>query len=191
MLDNATSPPRVLSSGLCEDVSGEAMALVRRMAGRDPAALVELHANWGPILLGIATRMLGDRREAEEILHRTFLTLWKRAGGYDPHLSPPFVWALVILRGFAIERLRHSRGSRDARHPAQVPRGENPKPLTHDDCARLKSALDQLEPEDLACLETAVFLGYARSDRSDAAAVKNRLRRVLDMLRNPLSRHEL
>jgi DNA-directed RNA polymerase specialized sigma24 family protein len=96
-----------------------------------------------------------------------------------------------MMRGIVIDRLRRGRAARDARHPAPGSRGENPKALSSDDCARLKSAIDQLDPEDLACLESAVFLEYARSDKSDAFAVKNRLRRALDMLRNQLSRHEL
>jgi len=191
MLDVSAIPLHALSSGLCEDASGEALSLIRRMAKGDPAALAELHSSWGPVLLGIACRMLGDRREADEVLHRTFLGIWKRADAYDPHQAPPFVWALVMMRGIAIDRLRRGRAGRDARHPAPGTRGENPKPLSNDDCARLKSAIDQLDPEDLACLESAVFLEYARSDRSDAFAVKNRLRRTLDQLRNSLSRHEL
>ncbi len=191
MLDHSASPLHALSSGLCEDASGEALSLIRRMAKGDPAALAELHSIWGPVLLGIACRMLGDRREADDVLHRTFLAVWKRADAYDPHQSPPFVWALVIMRGIAIGRLRRGRAARDARHSAPGSRGENPKPLSNDDCARLKSAIDQLDPEDLACLEAAVFLEYAGSDRSDAFAVKNRLRRTLDQLRNSLSVHEL
>lgn len=194
MLDVSASPLHALSSGLCEDVSGEALSLIRRMAKGEPAALAELHSNWGPVLLGIACRMLGDRREADEVLHRAFLAIWKRADTYDPHQSPPFVWALVMMRGIAIDRLRRGRAARDARdvrNPVPGTRGENPKPLSSDDCTRLNSAMDQLDPEDLACLESAVFLEYTRNDRSDAFAVKNRLRRTLDQLRNSLSRHEL
>lgn len=183
-----------MSSGLCEDVSGEALALIQRMAKGDPAALAELHASWAPVLLGIACRMLGDRREAGDVLHRTFLAIWKRSAAYDPHQSPPFVWALVMMRGIAIDRLRRGVGSRNVRHPASDDRGEYPRALSSDDCARLKSALDQLDPEDRLCLESAVFLGYAHgtgTESTTTAAVKNHLRRALDLLRNQLSRHEL
>ena len=194
MLDVSAGPLHALSSGLCEDVSGEALTLLQRIAKGDPAALAELHANWAPILLGIACRMLGDRREANEVLHRTFLGIWKRAASYDRHQAPPFVWALVMMRGIAIDRLRRVGGSRNARQPASGERGENPKVLSSDDCARLRSAIDQLDPEDRLCLESAVFLDYARgagADSTATVAVKNRLRRALDVLRNQLSRHEL
>jgi RNA polymerase sigma-70 factor (ECF subfamily) len=179
---------------LCEDVSGESLELIRRMARGDPAALAELHAHWGPVLLGIACRMLGDRREANEVLHRTFVAIWKRAADYDRHHTPPFVWALGMMRGIAIDRLRRSGGNCKSRQPGSGDHGENPKFLSSDDCARLRSALDQVSPEDRLCLESAVFLDYAcglGKDSTVSLAVKNRLRRTLDLLRNLLSRHEL
>ena len=194
MLDISASPPHTLSSGLCEDVTGEALALIHRMGKGDPAAFADLYASWGPILLGIACQMLGDRREANEVLHRTFLEIWKRAGDFDPHQSPPFVWALVLMRGIAVKRLRHHAGNRHTRHAVCLDHVENPKTLSSDDCLRLKSALAQLDPEDRLCLESAVFLDYAHGigpDSSATLAVKHRLRRALDFLRNPLSRHEL
>lgn len=194
MLDVSASHLHGLSSGLCEDVSGESLALIQRIARGDPAALAALHANWGPVLLGIACRMLGDRREANEVLHRTYLGIWKRAADYDRHHMPPFAWALVMMRGIAIDRLRRGGGKGRARQPASGDHGENPKLLSGDDCVRLRSALDQLDPEDRRCLESAVFLDYACGIGKDAiatAAVKNRLRRALDLLRNLLSRHEL
>jgi len=190
MMEVSSSPLHALSCGLCEDAGGEALGLIQRMAKGEPAALAELHANWAPVLLGIACRMLGDRREANEVLHRTFLGIWKRAASYDPHHSPPFVWALVMMRGIAIDRLRRGGGSRSPRQSASGDHGENPKVLSNDDCARLRSALDPLDPEDRRCLEAAVFLEYAYGNDS-TLAVKNRLRRALDQVRNHLSRHEL
>lgn len=194
MLDVSTNQPHALSSGLCEDVSGESLALIQKIARHEPAALAELHGNWSPVLLGIACRMLGDRREANEVLHRTFVGIWKRAADYDRRQSPPFVWALVMMRGFAIDRLRRGGGSRNARQTGSGNRGENPRALSSDDCARLRTAIDQLDPEDRRCLESAVFLDYARgvgADPNATVSVKNRLRRALDTLRNQLSRHEL
>ncbi len=176
-------------SELCEDVAGEALSLIHRMARGDGAALVVLHGMWAPVLLGIACRMLGDRREADEVLRGTFERMWKRAEGYDPHQSPPFVWAFVMLRELALDRLRRRAGRREAAPPSHE-RGESLKVLTTDDCRRLRAAIDQLDLEDRTCLEHAVFLGYARPE-AVPATVKNHLRRALETLRNQLSCHEL
>ena len=71
MMEVGLDPPRNQPTGLCEDLAGEALALIQRMARGDGAALVALHAMWAPVLLGAACRMLGDRREAEEVLRET------------------------------------------------------------------------------------------------------------------------
>lgn len=193
MIEVGLDPPRNQPSGLCEDVAGEALALIHRMARGDGAALVALHGMWAPVLLGAACRMLGDRREAEEVLRGTFERMWKRAARFDPHQSPPFVWAFVLMRELVLERMRRRQGKRDAARDWVVPsheRCENIKVLTSDDCRRLRAAIDQLDLEERTCLEHAVFLGYAQPE-APPATVKNHLRRALEALRNQLSCHEL
>ncbi len=200
MIAEGASPIHVLPSGLCEDAGGEAAALIQGMARRDGAALAEAHRIWGPVLLGIACRMLGDRRQAGELLLDTFERVWKGAADYDRHQMPPFVWAFVTMRELAIERLRHRRrgkrdSTRDSLSPSAV-RCENPKVLAADDCRRLRAAMDQLDREERTCLELAVFLGYAHAagpepSGSPSGTVKNRLRRALETVSNRLSRHEL
>ncbi len=193
MMEAGLNPPRIQPSGLCEDAAGEALALIHRMASGDAAALAVLHGMWAPVLLGTACRMLGDRREAEEVVKGTFERIWKRAARFDPHQSPPFVWAFVLMRELVIEHLRRRKGKQDAPRDSALlshERCEHLKVLTTDDCRRLRSAIDQLDLEERTCLEHAVFLGYARPE-TPSAAVKNHLRRALEALRNQLSCHEL
>ncbi len=196
MMDTVAGPFQSLPSGLCEDASGEAGRLIQRMARRDGTALAELYALWAPVLLGGACRMLGERRDAEEVLRAAFERMWKRAESYDPHRMPPFVWAFVTMRELALERLQaRRRGKREAVNPAAA-HGANVKVLAGDDCQRLRAAMDQLELEERSCLERAIFLEYARQPEpgqsaAASATVKNHLRRALETLCNQLSRHEL
>lgn len=200
MMETVPSPFHTLPSGLCEDASGEACGLIQRMAAGDGAALAEIHAMWCPVLLGSACRMLGDRREAEELVLRTFERLWKRAVHYDPHQMPPFVWAFITMRELAIDCLRGRRhGKRDAPRDPVFPasaRNEGAKALAADDCRRLRSAMDQLDLEERSCLERAVFLEFAHPAATEhaggtPATVKNHLRRALENICTNLSRHEL
>lgn len=199
-MEGELTPFHNLPSGLCEDVAGEALALIQRMARGDGGGLAELYAMWSPVLLGCACRMLGDRREADEVLHETFERIWKGAPDYTPHQSPPFVWAFVILRGLAMRRLRRRRSRKRnfSRHSEAVSnqRAGHLKVLAADDCRRLYAAMEQLDLEERSCLESAVFLGYARSGEEEhsgtaLANAKNRLRKALETLRHLLSRHEL
>jgi len=203
MVETELSPIHILPSGLCEDPGGELANLIRRMANADPAALVELHGMWGPVFLGAACRMLGDRREAEEAVQDTFIRLWRRAGDYDPHQSPPFVWAFAVMRGHCIDRLRkRHRAKRDSSKTVPIPhrlpaeKYENPRVMALDDFRRVKTAMDHLSPDERNCLELAVFLGYSHSEISEhletpLGTIKNRLRHALNKVRTHLSRYEL
>ncbi len=197
MIPSDLSPVHALPSGLCEDPTGEAAALISRMGQGDGTALREIHAMWSPVFLGIATRMLGEPKEASKALKSAFIRIWQRSSGYDPHQSPPFVWAFTILRETCIARLgkqRRPAGNPDLSRPPDLSEDSRVMPL--DDWRRLRAALDSLSPEERACLETAVFLGYAhthasRVPDSKSLTVKACLRRALDKIRNQLSRYEL
>ena len=190
-----------MPSGLCEDTTGDTTAMIARMAQGDRQALEELFGSWGPVFLGISQRVFGDRKQAEKVVRDTFVRMWRRSADYDPHKSPPFVWAFTMLRELCIDRL-HSQGKsrkispRAPSMPARHTAAEDPRVMPPDDWQRLRNSLNSLSPEELGCLETAVLLGYARSTapgQSDtpSATVKTCLRRALDKIRNQLSRYEL
>lgn len=198
--DPAPFPAQPL--GLGSDRNGEAAALIARMAREDSSALTELHGIWSPILLGIACRMLGDRREAEEAVQDTFIRMWHRSASYDPKQSPPFVWAFAVMRGYCIDRLRYRhRGKRDSSRVVSIhvhappEEMEDPRVMALDDWRRVRGVLEILNKDERNCLELAVFLEYTHSEISDKlgtplGTVKNRLRRALEKVRNQLARHE-
>lgn len=202
MPENEPAHNPAFTAGLCEDRNGEAVALIARMAKEDGTALAELHGMWSPVLLGIACRMLGDRREAEEAVQDTFVRLWHRSVDYDPKQSPPFVWAFAVLKGYCIDRLRYRhRGKRDSSRVVSIhvnappEESEDSRVMAVDDYKRVRSALEVLGTEERRCLELAVFLEYTHSEISEhlgtpLGTVKNRLRRALEKVRNQLSRHE-
>jgi RNA polymerase sigma-70 factor (ECF subfamily) len=203
MIETELSPIHSLPTGLCEDSSGEAADLIARMAKADPAALVELYGMWNPIFRGISCQMLGNRRDAENVVQDTFVSLWQRAAAYDPHQAPPFVWAFTIMRSCCMDRLRSRRrstrhASRANPHPptTRVEKHDNPRVLALDDSRRVRAALDQLNPEERSALISAVLLEFASADRSKSpdpsiSTVKNHLRQALKTICNHLSRYEL
>lgn len=195
-------PTRDFAPVLREDQSGDAAALIHRMAKGESDALRELYDTWSPILLGASVRMLGDRHEAEEVVQDTFVRMWHRAIDYDPLLSPPFTWAFTMMRGCCIDRLRYRhRGKRDSSRVVPIhlhvftEESEDPQVMIKDDWRRVRAALQILPPDERECLELAVFLEYTHSEISaqldtPLGTVKSRLRRALDKVRNQLSRYE-
>lgn len=87
-------------------------ALVRRTLDGDARAFTELVDRHAAACLRFATRMLGDRSEAEDAAQETFLRAFKALGSYDERL--PFrTWLFSILinrcRTAMTQRMRRER----------------------------------------------------------------------------------
>ena len=87
-------------------------ALVRRTLDGDARAFTELVDRHAAACLRFATRMLGDRSEAEDVAQETFLRAFKALGNYDERL--PFrTWLFSILinrcRTAMSQRMRRER----------------------------------------------------------------------------------
>lgn len=203
MREPASQSMESIPTGLCEDPTGRAATLISRMGRGEEAALAELHEMWGPVLLGIACRMIGDRHDAEEIVQDAFVRMWHRAADYDAAQSPPFVWAFAVMRGLCIDRLRfRHRAKRDSSRVVPIhlhapPDSlEDPRILAVDDWRRVRRFMEALPPDERGCLELAVFLEYTHSEISERlgtplGTVKNRLRRALDKIREHMKHHEI
>lgn len=83
------------------------MALVAQ--GDGPAAGL-LARSLGPLLFGVAMRMLGDRAEAEDVAQEALLRLWRIAPKWDAEGgAQPSSWAVTVARNLCIDRMRRSR----------------------------------------------------------------------------------
>src|SRR5215468_6198373 len=84
-----------------------AAALVRVAAG-DRAALRMVYQDTSAKLFGVCLRILNDRSEAEDVLQDVYVTVWHKAGSFDPGRASPITWLVTIARNRAIDRLRAS-----------------------------------------------------------------------------------
>ena len=57
-------------------------------------------------LFGVCLRILNDRSEAEDVLQEVYITVWRKAGGFDASRSSPITWLVAIARNRAIDRPR-------------------------------------------------------------------------------------
>lgn len=90
-------------------MDGEAqidVELVEAVAGGNTDALGQLYDRHAPRLLGVAIAILGNRRDAEDLLHDVFMELWQKAGTYDPGRGKVAYWLVLRVRSRAIDRQR-------------------------------------------------------------------------------------
>src|SRR5947209_5340736 len=103
------------------DAPGDPDLLDRYARGRDQEAFATLVRRYGPLVLGVARRQLGDRHRAEDVFQATFLALARSAVklGGRPTLAN---WLYTV----ALRQARKARG-RAARRRA-VERAAPPHP---------------------------------------------------------------
>ena len=95
--------PVVVASG--PDDPSDACLLAAIAAG-DEAALGRFYDRHAAGALGLACRMVGDRRTAEEVVQDTFVAVWRRASTFSPARGEPRSWLLGIVHHRAVDRLR-------------------------------------------------------------------------------------
>src|ERR1700754_5067451 len=87
-------------------------AALARVAAGDRAALRIVYQDTAAKLFGVCIRILKDRSEAEDVLQDVYMTVWRKAGAFDPARASPITWLVAIARNRAIDRLRASAVSR-------------------------------------------------------------------------------
>lgn len=119
-------------------------------------------------LFGICVRICGDRKAAEDVLQEVYLTIWSRAGHYDPDRGSVITWLAAIARNRAIDWCRVRRPANVsveaiAALPDEAPDAE--ALLLLDDRERqLHLCLDQLDARQQEAIRTAFFGGMTYAE---------------------------
>jgi RNA polymerase sigma factor (sigma-70 family) len=172
-------------------------ALVRT-GHEDRGAFRELYSLTSAKLFGICYRICGERQAAEDVLHDVYLTIWKRAGAYEPHRASPITWLATIARNRAID-WRRAQGVRRSTPIEDAPPIPDETPLASEtmvadeEAHRLHGCLDTLEDRQRGAIRTAFFDGITYAELADRESVplgtmKSWIRRGLARLRECLER---
>ncbi len=199
-LPRARPPQQALRRGqLMNDTSSETETLERlliRTAMRDRAAFSRLYELTSARLFGLCVRMLRDRGEAEEVLQEAFISIWRRADGYDSTLASANTWLTTLVRNRAIDRLRQRREdtSSDPLGLEELPdesRGPAADAEASEDYRRLERCLGQLDTKYSRSVREAFFSGATYKELAircevPLATMKSWIRRALLQLRTCL-----
>jgi RNA polymerase sigma-70 factor (ECF subfamily) len=95
-------------------------AMLIATGSEDRAAFREVYRLTSAKLFGICLRICGDRSAAEDVLHDVYLTIWRRAGAWEPGRASPITWLATVARNRAID-WRRAQGGRQTRPIAEAP----------------------------------------------------------------------
>ncbi|AMV44378.1 RNA polymerase sigma-70 factor [Paraburkholderia caribensis] len=83
--------------------------LVAGVGRQEPSAVRTLVARKLPRLLALATRMLGDRMEAEDVAQEAFMRIWKQAPRWREGEARFDTWLHRVVLNLCYDRLRAHR----------------------------------------------------------------------------------
>jgi RNA polymerase sigma-70 factor (ECF subfamily) len=182
----------------------EDLGLLERIRVGDRQAFADLYARHASQVLGLLTRILGNRAEAEEVMQDVFLQAWNQADRYRPDGSSPRGWLLLIARSRAVDRLR-ARGARERREREAGDAGVIPatevvaatalrQVESKERWELIHEALADLPAEQRGCIELAFFEGLSQSQiaarlNAPLGTVKSRILLGMNKLREALGPH--
>jgi RNA polymerase sigma-70 factor (ECF subfamily) len=169
------------------DLDAEDAALVAAMADGDRGALAALYERHASLLLGVALKIVRERREAEDLLHDVFLEAWRSAKDFDPKRGRVRTWLAIRMRSRALDHQKSARVSRNA-GDAGLEVVPDDREAQSPDHSRVRAALASLGDDQKRVLELAYFEGLSCSEIADRiripiGTVKSRLAAGLARLR--------
>lgn len=162
----------------------------------DRDAFEEIYRRTCVKLFGVCLRILPVKQEAEEALQEAYLSIWRKAGSYDPARGSAMTWLITLTRNRAVDRLRAS-GRLDMAPVELAEALPDPAPdataliEASDDERRLAFCLSRLEGGEAQLIRTAFFEGATYAELAQRAStplgtIKSRIRRALLKLRECL-----
>jgi RNA polymerase sigma-70 factor (ECF subfamily) len=171
--------------------------LAQRIRSGDRDALGELYDRYASVALATALRVVANREQAEDLVHDGFVAVWQKIDRFDPMRGSLRAWLLTIIRNRAIDRLRSVRSSiaiEDADEQSLLRTSPNPTweaAIARRSAAELRTAMDELPPEQRQAIELAYFGGNTYREIAVLTNVplgtaNGRLRLALAKLRDSL-----
>ncbi|MBC7736542.1 MAG: sigma-70 family RNA polymerase sigma factor [Candidatus Saccharibacteria bacterium] len=166
--------------------------LLLAVARQDRTALRHLYSDTSAKLLGVLSRHLGTRAEAEDALQEVYIRVWLKAGGYDARKGRGMTWLISLARHHAIDQLRRRPAclidSDEIEDIADTAMNAEGRLVHKSDTHRIAKCLACLEPNRAgmlcgAYLDGNSYLDLAQRHDMPLNTVRTHLRRSILKLR--------
>ena len=164
---------------------------------RDEQALAQVVNEFGPVVLGMARKVLVDQGLAEEVAQDTFVALWRRPGSFDPSRGSLQGFLAGVARNKAVDVVRREETRRRAKESllAEQEATSIQASATEsiDERQRVTAALGQLSLPQREALVLAYYGGRTYREVAEELGIpegtaKTRMRDGLSKLRELLAR---
>jgi RNA polymerase sigma factor (sigma-70 family) len=166
-----------------------------RVVAGDDAALREVYDQYASFVYGLAARVIGDARAAEDVSQDVFVAFWQRPAAFDPARGSLRTWLGTLTHRRAVdyvrrEEARRRRTERVASRAVTAPDVEEMATalLTAE---RVRAALDLLPPDQRRAIQLAYFGGKTYRQVAETLGIpegtaKSRLRLALRRIADAL-----
>ena len=171
-----------------EKVDNDTILLAEICAG-DKSALAELYDKYATSLMRIMYMIVGNRQDAEDLLHDVFLEVWKKSDTYNPARGSVLSWLAIRARCRAIDRkrfldLQRNRFQNDVSIEKQDSKNQLEIPYLE---LVVKKAMSQLSYSQRTTLQLCYFQGLtyeeiARVHNIPVGTVKSRIATAIKKL---------
>lgn len=166
-----------------------------RLIAGEEGALNEIYDQFSSFVYGLALRVIGDARAAEDVSQDVFVTVWERPGAFDPDRGSLRTWLGTLAHRRAVDHVRREearrrRAIKDAARPVSTPDVEE-MALALVTAEWVRAALDTLPDEQRRAIQLAYFGGKTYRQVAEVLGIpegtaKSRLRlglrRIADVL---------
>jgi len=155
--------PTGLPSGRVVRPSGWERDVRDRIIAGDDTALTEVYDQFASFVYGLALRVIGDPRAAEDVSQDVFVGIWQRPEAFDPKRGSLRTWLGTLTHRRAVdyvrrEEARRRRTEREASRAVTTPDVEEMATALVT-AERVRAALDVLPREQRRAIHLAYFEG--------------------------------
>lgn len=132
---------------------------IERIAKYDKDALAGLYHMTSASVYSFALSLLKNIQDAEDVLHDTYLQVYKTAASYKS-MNKPLAWILTIARNLSLMKLRNRKKIVDSKPQDWNSAFEAIPSVTAEDRLVLVSCMDKLTDEERQIIMLNTVSGY-------------------------------
>ena len=171
-----------------------------RLVAGDDGALTDVYDQFSSFVYGLAQRVIGDPRAAEDVTQDVFVSVWERPESFEPSRGSLRTWLGMLAHRRAVDHVRREearrrRSQREASQPSTTPDVEE-MAIALVTAERVRTALDLLPEDQRRAIQLAYFGGKTYRQVAEVLGIpegtaKSRLRLGLRRIADSLEGEEV